>query len=115
MSSKRKSEPVKKPVKRSKKKVEEDYDSDLSFDDIDDNSKQVANEVLIAGHGDLIPPKKLPEELLKTYDKDPGKLLVAGMVTWEMVGRRADSKGVTKIRPNLYSFHRFTDQTVSNL
>lgn len=106
MSSKRKSEPTKKPVKRNKKKTDKDFESDLSDDfDAEDPPKQ---EVLIPS--ELGPATRLPEELLHTFDREPGKLLIAGMVTWEMVGRRAESKGVTKIRPNLYYFNRFTDE-----
>lgn len=108
MSSKRKSEPVKKPAKRNKKKVDEDYSSDLS-DEYRTEEAPVA-EVIIPSD-DLNNYEKLPEELLKTYDKEPGKLLIAGMVTWDMIGRKVTTKGVTKIRPNLYTFHRFTTDT----
>jgi len=106
MASKRKSEPVKKPAKRNKKKTDNDFESDLSdgFDD-DTEPKQ---EVLIPNH-ELETSQTLPEDLLHTFDKEPGKLLIAGMTTWEMVGR-VRSKGVTKIRPNLFYFHRFTDE-----
>jgi alpha-tubulin suppressor-like RCC1 family protein len=106
MASKRKSEPVKKPAKRNKKKTDNDFESDLS-DDFDEPEKP-QQEVLIPNDDD--PNQRLPEELLHTFDKEPGKLLIAGMVTWEMTGRRPDSKGITKIRPNLYYFNRFTDE-----
>lgn len=104
MASKRKSEPTKKPPKRNKKKTDDDFDSELSdeFDAVE-APKKVAN---------LIPEEpatRLPEELLETFDKEPGKLLMAGMVTWDMVGKR-DSKGIAKVRPNLWSFNRFTGE-----
>lgn len=105
MSSKRKSEPVKKPAKRNKKKTDKDFDSDVSSDYEDETPKQ-QNEILIPSE----PPKKLPDELLATFDKEPGKLLIAGMVTWDMVGKRNDTKGISKVRPNLYYFNRFTDE-----
>lgn len=113
MSSKRKSDAPKKPAKRGKKKQEEDYDSEFSDgnDDLDGPSGQ-PDEVLIPGHGeDFEPPSKLPEDLLHTYDKEPGYLLLAGMITWEMVARRDTGKPkLSKVRPNLTSFHRFTDE-----
>lgn len=107
MSSKRKSEPVKKPAKRNKKKVDDDYSSDLS-DDYRTDDLPVAEVIIpsdeLNNHG------QLPEDLLKTYDKEPGKLLVAGMITWDMTGRKSTAKQVTKMRPNLYTFHRFTSE-----
>ncbi|XP_055592088.1 protein RCC2 homolog isoform X2 [Uranotaenia lowii] len=109
MSSKRKSEPVKKNVKRNKKKVDEDYSSDFSDDDFK-GEKPVA-EVIIP-NDDFENHEQLPDDLLKTYDKGNGKLLIAGMVTWEMVGRKSGTANVsTKIRPNLWTFHRFTSDT----
>ena len=110
MSSKRKSEPVKTLPKRNKKKVDDDFDSDLS-DDYKEEDLPVS-EVIIPSD-DPINQERLPEDLLKTYDKEPGKLLMAGMVTWDMTGRKAPAKGMTKIRPSLNSFNRFTSETVS--
>lgn len=107
MSSKRKSEPTKKNTKRSKAQHSDDYDSDLS-DDYHTNDNQTVEVVVPSSEVDL---PALPEELLKTFDKEPGKLLIAGMVTWDMVGRKSTTKGVCKIRPNLYTFHRFTSET----
>lgn len=110
MASKRKSEPVKKTAKRGKKKNDDSFDSDLS----DDFGEEVGN-----GNGSAAPPvtfderavlPKLPAELLASRDREPGKLLIAGMVTWDLVGRKADTKGGIKIRPNLWYFNRFTDQ-----
>lgn len=106
MSSKRKSEPTKKSVKRNKSKVEDDYESDLS-DDGQNNA--IVTEVLLQPHEEM---EMLPEPLLKTFDKEPGRLLIAGMVTWDMTGRKTSAKGVMKIRPNLYTFHRFTTDMV---
>ncbi|XP_058454616.1 protein RCC2 homolog [Malaya genurostris] len=104
MSSKRKSEPVKKPAKRNKKKVDEDYSSDLSDDYKADDIP--VEEVIIPSV--VVSLEQLPKELLKTYDKEPGQLLISGMITWDITGRKTGPKGITKIRPNLYSFHRFT-------
>uniref|UniRef100_W8C2G6 Protein RCC2 n=1 Tax=Ceratitis capitata TaxID=7213 RepID=W8C2G6_CERCA len=97
------------PNKRRPKKqenLEEDL-SDASSEDVQSTSNQV--EVLIPNE-DLLPPSELPEDLLLTLDKTPGKMLIAGMVTWDLTGKR-DRKNVVKVRPNLYSFHRFSDDT----
>lgn len=113
MSSKRKSDAKAPASKRGrKKKVDDDFDSDSDSsangrDGLDSKNENV--EVLIESTEDT----KLPEELLKTFDREPGKLMVAGMVTWELTGRRDPKGKVTTIRPNLYVFHRFTDETVS--
>ena len=115
MSAKRKSDAKPLPAKRGrKKKTDEDFESDASegieevVADGGSNNKEV--EVLILNDE---APVKLPEELLKTYDRDPGKLMIAGMVTWELSGRRDPKGKVTNIRPNLYVFNRFTDEKVS--
>lgn len=111
MSSKRKSDAKGPGAKRGrKKKVEEDFDSDNSDSNDALNGKQDKDniEVLIDSTEDT----KLPEELLKTYDREPGKLMIAGMVTWDLTGRRDPKGKISKIRPNLYVFHRFTDETV---
>lgn len=110
MSAKRKSsEPGRNPPKRGrKKKVQEDMDSDFSDDHLDgaDNGSGPSNvEVLIPS--EELPLVKLPEDLLATYDKDPGNLLVAGLVTWDLTGRKDTKNKPAKIRPNLYTFHRF--------
>lgn len=115
MSSKRKSDAKQPAGKRGrKKKVDEDFDSDSDSSgangkDLDASKKDV--EVLIESTEDT----KLPEELLKTFDREPGKMMIAGMVTWELTGRRDPKGKVTAIRPNLYVFHRFTDETVNLL
>ncbi|XP_053697437.1 protein RCC2 homolog [Sabethes cyaneus] len=107
MSSKRKSEPVKKPAKRNKKKIDEDYSSDQS----DDYNNDGPSAEVIIPSDDINNHEQLPEDLLKTYDKGPGRLLISGMVTWDMTGRKAGTKGTAKVRPNLYTFHRFTSDT----
>lgn len=113
MSSKRKSDAKAPASKRGrKKKVEDDFDSDSDSSAENGQSDGAAKkdiEVLIESTEDT----KLPEELLKTFDREPGKLMVAGMVTWELTGRRDPKGKVTQVRPNLYTFHRFTDETVS--
>ncbi|XP_037731507.1 protein RCC2 homolog [Drosophila subpulchrella] len=101
------------PNKRRPRKKESDYEDEFSDESDEDGVQQqaaVANqmEVLIP-HDDLNPPSKLPEDLLATLEKTPGQMLLAGMVTWDLTGKR-DRKNVTKVRPNLYSFHRFTDE-----
>lgn len=115
MSSKRKSDTGKPPAKRGrKKKVDEDFDSDSDSgsangknDGLDGTSKEM--EVLIEGAEET----KLPEELLHTFDREGGKLMISGMVTWELTGRRDPKGKVQAIRPNLNSFHRFTDEKVN--
>lgn len=115
MSSKRKSDAKSQAAKRGrKKKVDEDFDSDSDSSGANgrdglEPSKKESVEVLIESTEDT----KLPEELLKTFDREPGKLMIAGMVTWELTGRRDPKGKITTIRPNLYVFHRFTDETVS--
>lgn len=116
MSSKRKSDAKAPASKRGrKKKVDEDFDSDSDSSGANgrdfEAAKKESVEVLIESTEDT----KLPEELLKTFDREPGKLMVAGMVTWELTGRRDPKGKVTTIRPNLYTFHRFTDETVSDI
>lgn len=111
MSAKRKSDAKPLPAKRGrKKKTDEDFESDAS-DGADDLAQDAADakevEVLIM---DDEAPSKLPEELLKTYDRDPGQLMVAGMVTWDLSGRRVQKDQQSKVRPNLYVFHRFTEE-----
>lgn len=117
MSSKRKSDAKPQPAKRGrKKKVDEDFESDNSEDGLpngkNENNDGASTEVLIVGET-ADNDAKLPEELLKTYDREPGKLMIAGMVTWDLTGRRDPKGKVTNIRPNLYVFNRFTDETVS--
>lgn len=110
MASKRKSEPVKKTAKRGKKKTEDSFDSDLSDygDEVSGNGNGTASQPVTFDERAVLP--KLPEELLASRDREPGHLVVAGMVTWDIVGKRADTKGGIKIRPNLWNFHRFTDE-----
>jgi hypothetical protein len=111
MASKRKSEPVKKTAKRGKKKTEDSFDSDLSDD--------YGDEVSTGNGNGSAPPvtfderavlPKLPAELLASRDRDPGQLIIAGMVTWDLVGKKNDTKGGIKVRPNLYYFNRFTEE-----
>ncbi|XP_045541786.1 protein RCC2 homolog [Papilio machaon] len=55
------------------------------------------------------PREKLPEELLKTFYKTPGILMIAGLVTWDMVAKR-DKTPSQRAQPNLFTFHKFTDR-----
>lgn len=108
MASKRKSEPVKKTAKRGKKKTDESFDSDLSDDFNDDVNENGSSAPVTFDERAVLP--KLPEELLASRDREPGKMLIAGMVTWDLVGKKSDAKVGTKIRPNLWYFNRFTDE-----
>lgn len=118
MSSKRKSDAKPQANKRNrKKKVDDDFDSDGSdslgdsngkHDDGSSSGKDNVEVLIESSDGD----EKLPEELLKTFDREPGKLMIAGMVTWDLTGRRDPKGKVTKVRPNLYVFHRFTEEKV---
>lgn len=111
-SIKRKRGPGKKAAnKRGRKKEDSDVDSDLSDASDVDNSTQ-PDEILIAGHGDVLDePTKLPEQLLKTLIRPAGQLLICGMVNWDAVGRK-DNKAGGKHIPNLCTPHRFTDLRV---
>lgn len=110
MSSKRKSEPTKRAApKRNKKKTDDDFDSDFS-DSNDGIGTGGGNNVEVLIPNEYEPSAKLPEELLKTFDREPGYLAIAGMVTWDLTGRRDTKQKITKIRPNLFSFHRFLDE-----
>ncbi|KAG7313221.1 hypothetical protein JYU34_000320 [Plutella xylostella] len=55
------------------------------------------------------PMVKLPEELLKTFIKPAGRLLISGMVSWDLVAKR-DNNPANRSHPNLYTFHKFTDR-----
>lgn len=112
--AKRKRAPNKKPAgKRNKKKQEEsDMDSDLSEASDVEQAETQPDEVLIAGHGDILDtPIKLPEELLKNMIKPAGQLVVFGQISWDMVGKKETPK-LKKTHPNLYIPHRFTDLKV---
>lgn len=54
------------------------------------------------------PPKLL--EISMPQDREPGKLVIAGMVAWDFVGKKLDAKlKKLKTQPDLFVFHRFTD------
>ncbi|GLV48659.1 uncharacterized protein CBL_06051 [Carabus blaptoides fortunei] len=110
MATKRKRAPAKKPAnKRGKKKVEEsDMESDMSeTSDLDQQNQP--DEVLIAGHGDVLDtPSKLPEELLKSMIKPAGQMIIFGQVSWDMTGKK-ETKKVQRTHPNLNTPHRFRD------
>lgn len=111
MSSKRKRAPTKKLGPKKNKRKETELDSELSDNSETENATQ-PDEVLIAGHGDLLDePLPLPQELLKTLIKPAGQLLMCGLVNWELTGRR-DAKTTLKLHPNLYSPTRFTNYKV---
>ncbi|KAJ0183990.1 hypothetical protein K1T71_000413 [Dendrolimus kikuchii] len=77
-------------------------------DDDDDDASSSSSQNLDVPFA-LRDEKKLPEEVLKTFYKQPGRLLIAGMVSWDQVGKR-DRKPGGMNHPNLYKFHRFTDR-----
>lgn len=98
------------PTKRRPKKKESDFEDDLSEESGNDEIQTPANDVeVLIPHDDLDPPTQLPPEVFAAFEKPPGKMLISGMVTWDLTGKR-DRKNVVKVRPNLYSFHRFTDE-----
>lgn len=111
MSTKRKRAPPankKGNNKRGKRKEDSDLDSDITDGSDAENTTQ-PDEVLIAGHGDVLDDlTQLPKELLNTLIKPAGQLLFFGCVNWDMVGRREPKAG-QKVQPNLYVPHRFTD------
>ncbi|KAF9797280.1 hypothetical protein SFRURICE_006262 [Spodoptera frugiperda] len=55
------------------------------------------------------PTVRLPEEVLKALYKTPGVLMIAGLVSWDLVARR-DNNPTKRTHPNLYTFHKFTDR-----
>ncbi|XP_050302274.1 protein RCC2 homolog [Anthonomus grandis grandis] len=109
-STKRKRAPVsKKTVSKKSKKREETDDSDLS--DTGDADAPQPDEVLIAGHGDIMDDMTpLPQELLNTLVKPVGQLLICGGVNWDAAGKR-EFKGI-KMVPNLWVPHKFADWRV---
>lgn len=99
------------PNKRRPKKKESDYEDEVSEESGDEAKQQSSQVEILIPSEDNDPPTKLPDDLLTTFDKDSGQMLISGMVTWDLTGKR-DRKNVLKVRPNLYSFHRFTDEKV---
>lgn len=49
--------------------------------------------------------KKLPEDILQRYHGKPGKLLIAGNVSWENCNKKGEKQ-------ELVVFNRFTDEKV---
>lgn len=112
MSSKRKRAPTKRATgKKNKRKEDIDIDSDMSDNSEAENARQ-PDEVLIAGHGDILDDATpLPQELLKTLTKPAGQLFMFGLVNWDITGRR-ENKGGQRLHPNITSPQRFTDYKV---
>ncbi|KAH1004423.1 hypothetical protein HUJ05_005236 [Dendroctonus ponderosae] len=109
MSSKRKKMPMKKQAAKKAKRKEETDDSDLT--DGGEGDAPQPDEVLIAGHGDVLDElSPLPQELLNTLLQPVGQLVFFGAVNWDAAGKR-EFKGV-KMVPNLWSPHRFGDWKV---
>ncbi|XP_030755247.1 protein RCC2 homolog [Sitophilus oryzae] len=109
MSSKRKKAPTKKPANKKARRKEDSEDSDLS--DGSDGDVTQPDEVLIAGHGDVLDDlSPLPQELLNTLVKPVGQLVFMGGLNWDQVGKK-EFKGV-KVVPNLWVPHRFGDWKV---
>ncbi|XP_060518182.1 protein RCC2 homolog [Cylas formicarius] len=108
MSTKRKRVPTKKAA--AKKRKDETDDSELS-DASESDARNQPDEVLIAGHGDVLDElSQLPKELLNTLVKPVGQLVFFGGVNWDQAGKK-DSKGV-KMIPNLWLPHKFGDYKV---
>lgn len=111
MSSKRKRAPTKRPGSKRNKRKEDVLDSDLSENSETENATQ-PDEVLIAGHGDILDDATpLPQELLNTLIKPAGQLLIFGLVNWDLTGRR-DTKAGQRSQPNINSPQRFTNYKV---
>lgn len=102
--------------KKRPKQKESDFEDEISEEESDDQQQSSSQQSATSGAGSRMIPdtstEKLPADLLASLDKTPGHLLIAGCVTWDMTGKR-DRKNIIKARPNLYNFHRFTDQKVS--
>lgn len=88
------------PTKRPKKVKKTNYeiDSDDSTPEVVQNAPSPINE-------ECMP--RLPEDLIQSITKTPGVLLIAGMVSWDSVGKRVSPEDLQ--HPNLYTFRRFTD------
>lgn len=52
--------------------------------------------------------RKLPDEVLQKFNNEPGRLLIAGNVAWDIIGKTGKHKELTV-------FHRFTDKKVSQI
>lgn len=113
MSSKRKRPVPKKATgKRGRKREESDSESDLS-DGLENEGVTQPDEILIAGHGDVLDePTRLPQELLDTLVKPAGQLVLFGMVKWDNTGKK-EVKGGSRAHVNLHTPHLFTDLRVT--
>lgn len=102
--------------KKRPKQKESDFEDEISEEESDDQQQSSSQQSMSSGSGSRmlssVSNEKLPADLLTSLEKTPGHLLIAGCVTWDMTGKR-DRKNTIKVRPNLYNFHRFTDQKVS--
>lgn len=112
MSTKRKRPaPKKTNNKRGRKREDSDSDSELS-DAIENDHTTQPDEILIAGHGDVLDePTRLPQELLNTLIKPAGQLLIFGMIKWDGVGKK-DPKGGNRSHLNLNVPNVFTELKV---
>lgn len=90
-------------VKKNKTELPEDYDSD--------SSSSSSHRLKIDLSVPLEDPSAatLPEEVLQTFYKPPGCLLISGLVSWNQVGKR-EMNPTNMSHPNLYKFHKFTDR-----
>ncbi|XP_053624419.1 protein RCC2 [Plodia interpunctella] len=93
-------------IRKPRKPVSEDEDSNASS--VSDQQQQPEAPRTPSPIGDE-PTIKLPEELLKTFYKTPGSLLIAGLVSWDLVAKR-ENNPTKRTHPNLYTFHKFTDR-----
>ncbi|KAJ2954112.1 hypothetical protein O0L34_g2334 [Tuta absoluta] len=89
-------------IRRPKKHVSDDEDSNDSLPEQPQEQQRTPSPMEES-------TIKLPEELLKSFYKSPGRLLIAGCVSWDLVAKR-DNNINNRIHPNLYTFHKFTDR-----
>lgn len=90
--------------KKQKKHVSEDEESDDSTVEEQPREEQRTPSPMLEE-----PTMKLPEEVLRALYKTPGILMIAGLVSWDLVARR-DNNPTKRTHPNLYTFHKFTDR-----
>ncbi|CAH0703141.1 unnamed protein product [Spodoptera exigua] len=91
--------------KKPKKQVSEDEESEESPVEDQPQEEQQRSPSPMQEE----PTVRLPEEVLKALYKTPGVLMIAGLVSWDLVARR-DNNPTKRTHPNLYTFHKFTDR-----
>nr|XP_034839609.1 protein RCC2 [Maniola hyperantus] len=94
-------------VRKPRKRISDDEDSNDSTlsDQPQETPRELSPTFTDDEHEQLLPE----QELLKTFYKTPGVLLIAGLVSWDLVAKR-DNNPLNKTHPNLFTFHKFTDR-----